>query len=496
MPLTIFVWLLVLVSGCEDGDVCEKAHFDVCEDGRVCEKGQVSTESAMVPMLSIMCSQVVLVFLFVSSLPWFVEMSMQRGVCFALGKLLKSYLTLSPLLFVFQSKSIGHYIVNEFRYGGATYVATGRGLPTERMPFMRVERPEGAEGAGKPRKYTGLYHDYSVIAHHDGAMLLVGLLLVVLAGGSPGASLSLVSIFCCSALVIVSWLWAPYVFNPYQFKFKDTRKDMGVLQEFFCRCGGIDWLEWYWTGRVKTGQRLFNLIWDVGFILFAISIAAWYMAITVKVSMLNSLFADRLEFMYMIALLPPVILSFAFCLVATVFHKYRARARRRATTEGRTSLLSNWPDPEYLTKPAMVNSGFLSDVPLAVLAVGVVLLDCLQSFLSLVYLAGWLKALLAGAVLKLTLLSTMTLVGEGTLRSPAFRKWPEILQITLEAWVCAHRMAKDALTSLLIIVPLCCLAKLGDVFNRSCEPTGYWNLHHWLLYRAPGTDLEMLRQRP
>merc|ERR1711982_157891 len=39
-------------------------------------------------------------------------------------------------MFVFQAKLIGHYIMNEVRYGGATYVATGRGLPVDRRPFV------------------------------------------------------------------------------------------------------------------------------------------------------------------------------------------------------------------------------------------------------------------------------------------------------------------------------------------------------------------------
>ncbi|CAK0901643.1 unnamed protein product [Prorocentrum cordatum] len=489
MPLTIFVWLLVLVSGCEEGDVCERSSFG--HDALLESTGVRSTQEAIVPMLSVMCSPVVIFFLLVSSLPWFAEMSMQRGACFALGKLLKSYLTLSPLLFVFQSKCIGHYIVNEFRYGGATYVATGRGLPTERMPFMRV----GTNGEGKPRKYEGLYKDYAVIAHHDGAMLLVGLILVWLAGGNPGASLALVSIFFCSGLVIVSWLWAPYVFNPYQFKLEDTKEDWQVLKKFFRADGGIEWLEWYWTERVKTGQRLFNVIWDIGFVMFAISIAGWYMAITVKVSMLNSLFSDRLEFMYVLALIPPVVLSFACCTVATVVHLCRACVKPPATSEAQTSLLSKWPKPEYITEPAMVSSGFLSDVPLHVLSVGVVSSTCLESFFSLIHLAGWWRALLAGVVLKLTLLSAMTLIGEGTLRSPFCRKWPPVLLIALEAWVCAHRMAKDALTSLIIMPVLFLFAKL-DGLNRSCNPSGRYNLHHWFLYRAPGNDLDRLRSRP
>ena len=45
----------------------------------------------------------------------------------------------------FLFKCIGHgghtswmacQVINEIRYGGATYVSTGRGLPTDRRPFI------------------------------------------------------------------------------------------------------------------------------------------------------------------------------------------------------------------------------------------------------------------------------------------------------------------------------------------------------------------------
>ena len=70
------------------------------------------------------------------------------------------------LMFIFQAKIIGHYaawhehshrpsmsgiachqshhhhqVINEIRYGGATYVSTGRGLPTDRRPFIGEAQP-------------------------------------------------------------------------------------------------------------------------------------------------------------------------------------------------------------------------------------------------------------------------------------------------------------------------------------------------------------------
>lgn len=55
----------------------------------------------------------------------------------------KQFLTLSPLHFIFQAKIIGYYVMNELRYGGAQYVATGRGLPTERRDFIGKPSEQG-----------------------------------------------------------------------------------------------------------------------------------------------------------------------------------------------------------------------------------------------------------------------------------------------------------------------------------------------------------------
>merc|ERR1719346_296461 len=106
-------------------------------------------------------------------MPLFIELWMQRSLKVAFLKFITSIMTLSPLMFVFQAKTIGFYITNEFRFGGASYVATGRGLPTERLPVIRAT----------DKGYSGLLLDYINIAFYDGAMLLFGLCMVFASGG-------------------------------------------------------------------------------------------------------------------------------------------------------------------------------------------------------------------------------------------------------------------------------------------------------------------------
>merc|ERR1712070_176615 len=102
---------------------------------------------------------------------------------------MKQMLTLSPLLFIFQAKIIGNYVTNEVRRGGATYVATGRGLPTERRPFIGEVEKNSLKikvEKGTP-KVGGLYLDYAQHTYYDGVRLLLGGVLVVVAGGSSAA---------------------------------------------------------------------------------------------------------------------------------------------------------------------------------------------------------------------------------------------------------------------------------------------------------------------
>ena len=136
----------------------------------------------------------------------------------ALVRFAKQMATLSPIMFIFQAKIIGAYVMDELRYGGATYVATGRGLPTERRHFLF------STGKNDSLEWSGLYLDYAKIVYYDGLMLLGGTLLVVYEGGISVAGVS--RIFLCLGLTIVAWLWGPFIFNPYQFNRHRYQQDL------------------------------------------------------------------------------------------------------------------------------------------------------------------------------------------------------------------------------------------------------------------------------
>lgn len=57
------------------------------------------------------------------------------------------------------------------------------------------------------------------VGTEDGVTLLAGVVLIYLAGGVSGAGVfrnDVWWVFICLFLTVASWLWAPFIFNPYQ----------------------------------------------------------------------------------------------------------------------------------------------------------------------------------------------------------------------------------------------------------------------------------------
>eukprot|EP00913_Durusdinium_trenchii_P035902 g33594.t1 len=125
MPLLVFVWLLVLLAD-EVRDGIFEAFLNL-------EQVQMTSAEVMAKTVGVWFSWLLLLFL------------------------------IATLMFIFQAKIIGHYVINEIRYGGATYVSTGRGLPTDRRPFIG----EAVPGKFQLKRLGGLYLDYASIAYYE-----------------------------------------------------------------------------------------------------------------------------------------------------------------------------------------------------------------------------------------------------------------------------------------------------------------------------------------
>merc|ERR1719401_535565 len=245
----------------------------------------MSAAQIMSGVMSTYFSWLLILFLVATSLPLFAEMWIEFQFKTAVIKMVKQFLTLSPLMFIFQAKVIGHYVVNELRYGGATYVSTGRGLPTERRPLIG----EAAEGGGKLKKVGGLYLDYASIAYYDGICLLANMLLLCIAGGNTD---HLGWFFFSVSLTIVSWLFAPFIFNPYQFVYRHFREDWQCVRAFFTEDSGRHWVEWYDRTQLKAGQTSPRSCLDIGFFWAPMVITCWYVAMEMKIEAFVAMYSQ------------------------------------------------------------------------------------------------------------------------------------------------------------------------------------------------------------
>lgn len=475
-PLLVCCWLLVLLSDCEGS-------FDSFQH---CTRGSsdgLAASQVMARTLGLWFSWLLLLFIIATSTPLVMEIWMERSLKLAMVRLMKQILTLSPLLFIFQAKVIGTYVVSELRTGGATYVSTGRGLPTERRPFLGDVEPKGI----KIKKVGGLYLDYASIAYYDGATLLVGCILVVLAGGMSDVAEhigTLTWIWVSLALIIASWLCAPFLFNPYQFERQYFFDDLRCWLAFFTEKGGQHWVQWYDKKLSKpcgSGRSFF----DIAALLVCVFSLTWYSVLSLKINALTTLYSELyfstqvfgpVSALHLIVLVPPALGSFAYSVLVSCME---------CCCQCLCSCRGNSESQSVEDRSQVAGEkGCKSNFPLALSAVCVLALDFGEAWLALIefYFVGWKRATITGLVLKFALLSACVHLGEAGLCSDNKQRLGCIWR-PFELWVHAHRMGRDILTSSLILCVLCPLVllnTLNDCFCRGCS------VHQLLIYRNTG----------
>ncbi|KAI0934337.1 1,3-beta-D-glucan synthase [Taiwanofungus camphoratus] len=132
---------------------------------------------------------------FIAFLPLFLQELLERGTGKALLRLGKHFLSLSPIFEVFSTQIYSQSILSNLTFGGARYIATGRGFATTRMSF------------------TVLYSRFAGPSIYMGMRNILLLLYATMAIWTP-----FLIYFWFSVL---SLCIAPFVFNPHQFSFPD-----------------------------------------------------------------------------------------------------------------------------------------------------------------------------------------------------------------------------------------------------------------------------------
>jgi len=132
---------------------------------------------------------------FIAFLPLFLQELVERGTGKALLRLGKHFLSLSPLFEVFSTQIYAQSILSNLTFGGARYIATGRGFATTRISF------------------SILYSRFAGPSIYMGMRNLLLLLYATLTIWIPHLIYFWISIF--------SLCIAPFLFNPHQFSFVD-----------------------------------------------------------------------------------------------------------------------------------------------------------------------------------------------------------------------------------------------------------------------------------
>ncbi|CAE6440205.1 unnamed protein product [Rhizoctonia solani] len=135
-----------------------------------------------------------LVFM-IAFLPLFIQELTERGAGRAVLRLAKHFLSLSPMFEVFATQIQSNSILVNMSFGGARYIATGRGFATTRISF------------------SILYSRFAGPSIYLGMRTLIMLLYVTMVIWVPHLLYFWISV---AALVV-----APFLFNPHQFSYSD-----------------------------------------------------------------------------------------------------------------------------------------------------------------------------------------------------------------------------------------------------------------------------------
>ncbi|KAF5188382.1 Callose synthase [Thalictrum thalictroides] len=168
-----------------------------------------------------------------TALPMIVENSLEHGFLPAIWDFLTMQLQLASVFYTFSMGTRTHYFGRTILHGGAKYRATGRGFVVQHKSFAE---------------------NYRLYARsHFVKAIELGVILIVYASHSPIAKDTFVyiALTITSWFLIVSWIMAPFVFNPSGFDWLKTVYDFDDFMNWIWYRGGVftkadqSWETWW-----------------------------------------------------------------------------------------------------------------------------------------------------------------------------------------------------------------------------------------------------------
>lgn len=169
----------------------------------------------------------IFIVFFISFIPLFVQELIEKGLWKLASRLARHFCSLSPMFEVFVAQIYSSSIMSDISFGGARYIATGRGFATARIPF------------------SVLYSRFAVLSIYMGARTLLLLFFGTVSHWQPA----------------LLWFWAlllalilsPIFFNPHQFAWGDFFIDYRDFIRWLSR-GNTKFHKNSWIGYVRMSR--------------------------------------------------------------------------------------------------------------------------------------------------------------------------------------------------------------------------------------------------
>ncbi|KAL9265167.1 Callose synthase 9-like protein [Drosera capensis] len=169
-----------------------------------------------------------------TAVPMILGFILEQGLFSAIVSFITMQFQLCSVFFTFSLGTRTHYFGRTILHGGARYQATGRGFVVRHIRFSENYR---------------LYSRSHFVKGFEVVLLLVVFLAY---GSSGGGAISYILITISSWYMALSWLFAPYLFNPSGFEWQKTVEDFR------------DWTNWllYRGGIGVKGEESWEAWWD------------------------------------------------------------------------------------------------------------------------------------------------------------------------------------------------------------------------------------------
>ncbi|KAL3512615.1 hypothetical protein ACH5RR_025332 [Cinchona calisaya] len=168
-----------------------------------------------------------------TAVPMIMGFILELGLLKAIFSFITMQLQLCSVFFTFSLGTRTHYFGRTILHGGAKYRATGRGFVVQHIKFAENYR---------------LYSRSHFVKALEVALLLI---VYIAYGFIDGHAASFILVTISSWFLVISWLFAPYIFNPSGFEWQKTVEDFDDWTSWLMYKGGVgikgdnSWESWW-----------------------------------------------------------------------------------------------------------------------------------------------------------------------------------------------------------------------------------------------------------